>query len=81
MKGLDAKLVLGQEILGVVGLNELLFVGGNIQVNVAPIAMQRLAGPFPCKALDHLMGTGVEGNMVLTVGTNTLLTVGGATSC
>ncbi|MFN7986889.1 MAG: type VI secretion system tip protein TssI/VgrG [Thermoanaerobaculia bacterium] len=78
VKGLDAKLVLGQEILGVVGLNELLFVGGNIQVNVAPIAMQRLAGPFPCKALDHLMGTGVEGNMVLTVGTNTLLTVGGS---
>lgn len=75
-KGLDSKLVVGEAVLGVAGVNELLFVGSNMQLNISPLGMAALGGPPP-RWLDALAGAGYGGNLLLTVGTNTLVTTGG----
>lgn len=75
-KGLDSKLVVGEAVLGVAGVNELLFVGSNMQLNISPLGMASLGGPPP-RWLDALAGAGYGGNLLLTVGTNTLVTTGG----
>jgi hypothetical protein len=75
-KGLDSKLVVGEAVLGVAGVNELLFVGSNMQLNISPLGMAAIGGPPP-RWLDALAGAGYGGNLLLTVGTNTLVTTGG----
>ena len=74
--GLDSKLVVGEALLGVVGLNELVFVGSNIQMNVSPSGLTRIGGTPP-HWVDAVAGAGYGGNLLLTLGTNSLVTAGG----
>ena len=74
--GLDSKLVVGEALLGVLGLNELLFLGSNIQINASPAALGSLAKDPPGIA-KAVPGAGYGGNLLLTLGTNAAVTVGG----
>jgi hypothetical protein len=74
--GLNSIFVFGENLQTAVGLNHQLAVGSNLQICVNPIALAQVLGlPLPV-GISAALGSGVGGNIQLTLGTSTNIVLG-----
>jgi len=75
--GLNALMVYGENLQVAVGLNHQLAIGSNIQICINPTGLIASCPGVPGSAvLTPILGSGIGGNMQLTIGTSASLVYG-----
>ena len=75
--GLNSIMVYGENLQVAVGLNHQLAIGGNYQICINPAGLiASVPGTPGCALLAPILGSGVGGNMQLTIGTSASVVFG-----
>jgi type VI secretion system secreted protein VgrG len=74
--GLNSIMVYGENLQVAVGINNQLAVGSNLQICINPVAVAASLGLETPQLVAGLLGSGVGGNMQLTLGTSANIVLG-----
>ena len=75
--GLNSTMVYGEDLQVAVGLSHQLALGSNLQLCVNPVGLMDLIPGLPLAGvLAEMLGSGIGGNMQLTIGTSATLVYG-----